>query len=261
MNIPRFALTHRPIVLAFTAVLMAAGIRNFLTMSRREDPEITIRDALILTPWPGASAQRVEELITEPLENVIVEIPEIATVESKSMPGFSVIQVAAGDRVTDPEQVWDDLRAKVAAVRTLPPGVPRPWVDADFGDVYEIVFALHQTDVDGSSGAHRYTPRELEVLAERIEDEVELLPSVARVEFWGNQEERIYVEVDSADWAKLDLTAAELRNLFQARNIVLPGGDLDTADARYAVEPTGEFKSLQDMEELVIRRARSRLDT
>ena len=130
MNIPRFAVTHRPIVLAFTAVFMAVGILNFATMPRREDPEITIRDALILTPWPGASAQRVDELITEPLKDVIVEISEIATVESKSMPGLSVIQVAAADRIANPDQVWDDLRAKVTAVRTLPPGVPTPSVDS-----------------------------------------------------------------------------------------------------------------------------------
>jgi multidrug efflux pump subunit AcrB len=254
MNIPRFALTHRPIVLAFTAVLIAIGVANFLTMSRREDPEITIRDALILTPWPGASAERVEELITEPLEDLIVEIPEIATVESKSMPGFSVIQVAAADRVTEVEQVWDDLRAKVEAVRTLPPGVQQPWVNADFGDVYEITFALHQTEFGDSATAHRYSPRELEIFAERIEDEIELLPSVARVEFWGNQEERIYVELDSADFAKIDLTAVELKALFQARNIVFPGGELDTENARYSMEPTGEFTSLQDIEKLVVGR-------
>ena len=257
MNIPHFAITHRPIVLAFTTVLMAVGMLNFLTMPRREDPEITIRDALVLTPWPGASARRVEELITDPLEKVIVEISEIAEVESKSMPGFSVIQVAAADRVANPEQVWDDLRAKVAAVR-LSQGVPSPWVDADFGDVYEIVYALYPIALGSSSEARRYTPRELEVLAERIEDDIEILPSVARVEFWGNQEERIYVEFDSSDLAKFDLTAGQLGALFEARNIVLPGGELDTDEARYAVEPSGQFKSLQDMRDLVIGRAEKR---
>ena len=79
MNLPRFALTHRPIVLAFTAILLALGLFNFATMSRREDPEITVRDALIVTPWPGAPATRVEELITDPIEDVIVEIPCIGS--------------------------------------------------------------------------------------------------------------------------------------------------------------------------------------
>ena len=82
MNLPRFALTHRPIVLAFVAVMLTVGSFNFATMSRREDPEITNREALVITPWPGAPATRVEELITDPLEDVIVEIPEIRTIAS-----------------------------------------------------------------------------------------------------------------------------------------------------------------------------------
>ena len=85
MNLPRFALTHRPIVMAFVVVFLAVGSFNFATMSRREDPELTIRDALVVTAWPGAPATRVEELITDPIEDVIVEIAEIATIESKSM--------------------------------------------------------------------------------------------------------------------------------------------------------------------------------
>ena len=89
MNLPRTALTHRSVVLAFVALFLAVGAFNFGTMPRREDPEITIRDALIITPWPGAPASRVEELITDPIEDVIVEIPEIETVTSKSMVGHS----------------------------------------------------------------------------------------------------------------------------------------------------------------------------
>ena len=94
----------------------------------------------------------------------------------------------------------------------------------------------------------------MEILAERIEEEVELIDAVARVEFWGNQPEIIYVEIDSSDWAKLDVTAAELRSLFQARNIVFPGGEIDTATTRYAINPTGEFTSMKQMNELVIGR-------
>lgn len=151
MNLPRFALTHRSIVLAFVAVLLAVGTFNFSTMSRREDPEITIRDALIITPWPGAPASRVEELITDPIEDVIVEIPEIATVKSKSMVGLSVIQATAGDAIHDTEQVWDDVRAKVDSIRDqLPMGSAPPFVNSDFGDVYEIVFALYQVPWEGA---------------------------------------------------------------------------------------------------------------
>ena len=256
MNLPRYALGHPPIVIAFVVVLLAAGLFNFTTMSRREDPEITIRDALVLTSWPGAPATRVEELITDPLEKRIAAIAEIETVRSKSLVGLSVIQVTVDDNVTDTEQVWDDLRAKVEPLRpTLPPGSDPPFVNSDFGNVYEVVLALYQIPLSNERAIDSpYTPRQLEILAERIEDELELIDSVAHVDFWGVQPERIYVEVDSADWAKLNMTARELQEIFEARNIVQPGGELDTEHGRYPVNPTGEFTSVNQINDLVIAR-------
>jgi multidrug efflux pump subunit AcrB len=255
MNLPRFAVTHRSVVLAFVAVIITVGLINFGTMSRREDPEITVRDALIVTAWPGAPAGRVEELITDPIEDVIVEIPEVDTVKSKSMVGVSVIQVTAADAVIETDQVWDDVRAKVESVRALlPVSAAPPFVNSDFGDVFEIVLALYQLPAGGDTKPV-YSPRQLETFAERLEEEIELLESVARVEFWGVQPERIYVEGDSADWAKLGVTVAQLRDLFQARNITLPGGELDTPTSRYALNPTGEFSSVTQIGDLVVGRA------
>jgi multidrug efflux pump subunit AcrB len=259
VNLPRFSLTHRSVVLTFVAVLLAIGSFNFSTMSRREDPVIIMRDALIITPWPGAPATRVEELVTDPIENVVVEIPEVVTVKSKSMVGMSVVQVTVDDSVNATDQVWDDVRAKVDSIRSrMPAGAAPPFVNSDFGDVYEIVLALYQAPLEGA-GEYNYSPRELEILAERIEEEVELVDSVARVEFWGNQEERIYVEIDISNWAKLGITANELQDLFQARNIVFPGGEIDTENARYAINPTGEFTSIEQMNELVIGRVDDRV--
>ena len=256
MNLPRFALTHRPIVLAFMAVILTVGSFNFVTMSRREDPEITIRDALVITPWPGASATRVEELITDPLEDVIVEISEIRTIASQSTVGLSIIQVTASDDVQEVDQVWDDVRAKVESVQgVLPQGSAPSSVNSDFGDVYEIALAIHQRPAgDAPSSERAYSARELEIFAERIEEELELLGSVRRVELWGVQPEHIYVEVDSADWAKLGVTAGQLRDLFQARNIVFPGGQINTEESRYAINPGGEFTSLEQMRGLIVER-------
>lgn len=254
MNLPRFALTHRSIVVALVAVLLVVGTFNFGSMSRREDPQITIREALIVTPWPGAPAERVLELVTDPIEDAVIEIPEIDTVVSRSMVGLSIVQVTAGDAIKQTDQVWDDVRAKVAAVRSqLPDGTGAPFVDSDFGDVFEIVLALYHKPFDGSAEV-AYSPRELEVLAERIEEDVELIDAVARVEFWGNRPERIYVEVDTSDWAQLGLTATELAALFRARNIVHPGGEISTDETRYAINPTGEFTALEQMRELVVGR-------
>lgn len=256
MNFPQFAITHRSIVLAFFSVFLFVGLFNFSDMSRREDPEITIRDTLIITVWPGASAEKVEELITDPLEKIIAQITEVDVIESKSMVGISVIQIAADDRVNDTDQVWDDIRAKVNSVQnTLPSGSQPSFVNSDFGDVYEIVLSLHQIPLDDKQNIeHPYSPRQLEILAERVEDELEVINSVAKVEFWGVQPERIYVEVDSADWAKINLTANQLKEVFEARNIVQPGGELDTKFARYAINPTGEFTGVNQLNDLVVSR-------
>ena len=168
--------------------MLLVGSFNFGTMPRREDPEITIREALIITSWPGSPATRVEQLISDPIEDVLLEIPEVDTVESKSMAGLSIIQVTANDKVPDTDQVWDDVRAKVDSVRQLmPSGATSPQVDSDFGDVYEIAIALYQQPVAGQQRHQPYSPRELEKIAERIEEEIERIDDVGRVEFWGTQ--------------------------------------------------------------------------
>jgi len=117
LNLPKFSLDHRAVVLAFVGVLLAVGLFNFTNMSRREDPQITIRDALVITLWPGASAKRVEELVTDPLEDTIAGIAEVDSITSKSMVGISIIEVTAEDQVTNVDQVWDEVRAKVVPVQ------------------------------------------------------------------------------------------------------------------------------------------------
>lgn len=252
MNLPRFALTHTSIIALFVVISVFAGIFNFDSMSRREDPEITIRDTIIVTSWPGASATLVDELITDVIKDVVVEIAEIVTVESESMVGLSIVQVTAGDKVTNVEQVWDDVRAKINSIRgQMPQGASSPLVNSDLGDVYEVVFALYQ---DGGQRHTPYTPRELEKIAERIEDEVELINDIARVEFWGDQQERIYIEFDPDESAKLGITSQDLSRLFQSRNILTPGGELDTDRIRYAIKPTGEFTSIEQLQDMVVGR-------
>ena len=121
MNLPQFAVTHKAIVLSFVVVALAVGLFNLETMSRREDPELTIRDALVVTRWPGASALRVEELITDPLEAAAAEIAEVDTIESESLVGTSIIKVTLDDSISNTDQIWDDLRAKIRATEgTLP---------------------------------------------------------------------------------------------------------------------------------------------
>ena len=256
MNLPRFAIRHQPIILSLVILAISIGLFNLSTMPRREDPEITIRDAVVVTTWPGASTKKIEELVTDPLEAAASEIGEVATITSKSLVGLSIIEITLDDTIDTTDQVWDDLRAKIRAVEdTLPTGVGRPYVNSDFGDVYEIVFALYQQPLDGQDETARsYTPRQLEIYAEQIGHELELIEAVGKVDLWGIQPERIYVEVDSADLANLDLTTSDLAQTFRARNIVTPGGELNTSRGRFAVAPTGAFSKVSQIEDLVVAR-------
>ena len=220
VNITRFALKNQVFVLCVVGALFIAGTLKFLTMSRREDPELNIRTAVVTTRWDGATATKIEDLVTDPIETSIKRMDGLEEIRSESRNGQSIIYVdidesIPGDAV---EQYWDDLRVKVGEAESkLPDGAYRPMVNSSFGDVYDVVLALYQP-----SGAERtYSYRDLEVFAETVQDELKNLPSIGRVDLFGIQDERIYLEVDSADWAKLDLTVSELSQLLESRNIVV----------------------------------------
>ncbi|MEO1020761.1 MAG: efflux RND transporter permease subunit, partial [Pseudomonadota bacterium] len=131
MNLPQIAITHRPVTLVCAAIVLISGIMTFQSMPRREDPEITIRAATVETYWPGASAERMEDLITEPLEDSIAQIEEVETLESMSRTGYSRIEITLLDSVLADtlDQTFDLIRDKVDAVKDdLPDGSSTPFV-------------------------------------------------------------------------------------------------------------------------------------
>jgi len=260
VNLPRFALGHRAIVLAAALIAMLVGVATFLEMSRREDPEIVIRVCKVVTRWPGATAEDVENLVTDPLEEAISEIDEVAEITSESRVGLSIISVELSDAVADTDQSWDEVRAKVQNARgALPRGCYPPYVNSDFGDVYVVLLALYQVPLaSGEPITHPYTARELEVLADRISDELETIESVGRVVVEGVQEEVIYVETASADWARIGLTSSELVNLLEARNIIAPGGSIETSEGSFAVHPTGAFQDVSGLGDVLVGRLEGR---
>ena len=193
MNMPHAAAHHRPVVIVFALLAMYAGVSTFLTMSRREDPEITIRNAIVETRWPGAAAQKVEELVTDPLEDVIYGMEDVDTITSTSRVGYSRIDIELGDWISESEvdQVWDELRSKIQPVTAqLPQGCGQPFVNSDFGDVSAVVLALYPRP--GSHGEEEpYTYRELEIFAEDLEDVLKEIESVGRVDIYGAPKEVI----------------------------------------------------------------------
>ena len=258
MNVSRFAVRNRTTMMAIVAVALAMGLTTFKTMPRREDPEIVIRAAVVITNWPGAPAEKMEELITDPLESAIDQLDQVNEITSVTKVGNSVITVELLETLSqkDVDQTWDELRSKVQeASRSLPPGSMPPIVNSGFGDVFAVCLALYQRPAEGQTAidpAHRYSDRELEVMAETVETALKRVDAVAKVDLHGVQQEVVYLEVESADWAKIGLTGDTLAQLLDAQNIVAPGGEVDTGLARYSVYPTGEFEAVDSMQNVVV---------
>lgn len=258
MSITRFTVTHRATSMAVVLVALLLGYQTFNSMPRREDPEIIIRAAVVITAWPGATAEKVEELVTDPLETAINQMSEVSKITSQSKTGMSIITVELIETLPESavDQGWDLMRHKIAESRAmLPSGCGEPMVNSEFGDVYALCLALHQRPAPGATTIapeHRMTWRELEVLADDIEAELKTVPSVAKIDVLGVQDEVIYLEVPSADWAKVGLTGDQLGQVLDAQNIVASGGQIDTGDSRYAVRPTGEFEAYHAMQDVVV---------
>lgn len=256
MNLPQLSLRYQPIVLTLSGLLMLWGLIACVTMPRREDPEYTVRTCAVITQWPGAPAQKVEELITDKLEEAIDSIEEVKHIRSKSTNGLSEIYVDAEDDIT-PERidnVWDKVRARVVRVEMPEQGIT-PVVNDDYGNTSILVLAVHQVPLPGENEIRPenvYSPRRLELIAKSIRDEVRMLPGVAKVELFGVQDEAVYVETDFVTWSQIGLTISQLQQLLEARNIVAPGGSIDTTSGRFMVKPGGEFNALDEVNSVII---------
>ena len=275
MNLSAMSMRYRPVVLTLVALMTAWGIITFLTMPRREDPEFTIRTCVVATQWPGTPAIKVEELVTDKLEESLDSLEEVDFLSSETINGQSTIFVNLTDDIPvgDIQNVWDKVRAKVDLVE-MPASNIRPVVNDEFGDTTILLLGIYQTPLnedekDGGYSAfqsngydriedeHHYSPRELEIYADRVRDAVRLLPGVAKADKYGVQDEAIYIETDLGTWSQIDLTTGSLRQLVQSRNIVSPGGSIDTGDGRFNVKPGGEFDALSEIESLSVAAVRS----
>ncbi|MCC9606246.1 efflux RND transporter permease subunit [Blastopirellula sp. JC732] len=253
--LPEFAIKRPTVVVSIVLMTVIWGIVSFMTMPRREDPEFTIKVCVVATQWSGASAQKVEELITDPLEEAIDGLEEVKLIRSTSSNGLSTIFVELEDSLPSSkvDDIWDKVRARVRNVQMPEPNI-EPFVNDEFTDTNIILFAVHQKPLDGATEidpAYAYTPRDLDIYSEQIRDELRLLPGVAKVDRFGVLDEAIYIETDAGTWSKLGLTSTQLMQLVAARNIVAPGGTIDADDGRFYVKPGGEFDAVQELDSII----------
>lgn len=244
MNITKFALEKSTVTIVFCFMLITYGLLSFLDLPRAKDPGFIIRTATVITVFPGASAQRVEALVTDKLEKAIQEMPEIDNIRSTSKNGVSVIFVNILEKYKNMRPIWDSLRRKVEkGSRNLPSGTSTPIVNDEFGDVYGTMISLSSDGLDYS---------ELEDIADDIKDIYLRLSDVAKVDILGEQAQRVFIEFDNSKLAKLNLSASYLKEYLNKKNIVLSGGNIKVDTNRLAVEPTGNYDNIEQIKNTII---------
>ncbi len=244
MKMTEFAIERSTFTLIAIVVLCVAGIIAYINAPKDEDPGFTVRTAVILTGYPGASPDRVEQLVSIPIEDEIAEIAEIERIRSESRTGLSVVYVDLYDRYDDVDSIWDDLRASVSSAEDdLPDGVIGPDVDDDFGDVYGTILTVTGNELSYS---------ELEEFADDLASRISGTSEAADVELFGVQDREVAVEYSPARLNEYGLTSFELQQLIDAENIVLPAGEVFTDAERITLGTTSSYETLRDIERQLV---------
>ena len=225
-------------------VILLAGFQSYLNMPRAYDPGFVIRAAQVVTYFPGASPERVELLVSDKIEKVVQEIPELDFVTSESRTGVSIIMVNIKESYKNMRPIWDNLRRKIDDVRgELPDGTIGPEVNDEFGDIYGIVITLT---------GEGYDYAELKDIADDTRDQFLYIDDVAKVDILGAQDERIFVEYSNTQLSKLNLSPSQLLQMLKGRNIIIPGGSIKLGNERIELEPSGNFQSVEEVRKTVI---------
>lgn len=247
MNFSKWALDNSKLVHLLVVILVVGGFMAYGAMSKLEDPAIKVKQAMVITTYPGASAHQVELEVTDPLEKSIREMSTINNIQSSSYADLSLITVellttVPNDKV---EQEWDMLRRKVANVQSrLPSGASASQVRDDFGDVYGMFYALKG---DGQSD------RELNDYAELIKREVSQIDGVSRVEIYGKRSECINIELREDKMANLGVMPTEVIQTLNNQNKTSYAGYYDNGNRRIRVTVNDKFNNVDDIANMLIQ--------
>ena len=245
MNITEIAIKQNRVTFALIAIVIIMGVTTYAGLSRDSMPPYTVRVATIVSRFPGANPERVELLVSKNIEETAQELPEVKDITSQSRTGLSVVTVTLKDEVAPDalQAVWDSLRRKLEDMGSLPDGVAPDLNDDDVGVVYGVMVGLLSND---------FSDEELEQAAKKIRDDLITLPDSAKVELNGIQEQQIFVEFDPVRLGEFGLTVGKLQQQIQATNILDSGGEIAVDDKRLALQPSGNFETLEDLKHLLI---------
>ena len=246
MKLVKYFLQKKAVTILLLVLILAGGLFSYIKMGKLEDAPFTIKQALVLTPYPGASPSEVQSQVTDVLEESIQSLGELYYLKTENRTGLSKITVYVKKeiRADEMQQLWDKLRRKVNDVQSkLPAGAGPSVVNDDFGDVLGVFYGL-------TGKSHTY--RELEDEAKIIKNELLKIKDVAKIEIYGIQTPTIDVSVSPSVMAQSGITTSDIARAFEAQNKVVDAGGIDAGQNRLRIESTGNFYSLDDIRNLTI---------
>ncbi|MFN3579800.1 MAG: efflux RND transporter permease subunit [Pseudomonas sp.] len=246
MDIAGYFIQRRVTSWLVALILAIGGLVAFLGLGRLEDPSFTLKMAMVITPYPGASPQQVEEEVTYPLENAIQQLPYIDKVTSISGAGLSqiTVEIQSAYGADELPQIWDEMRRRINDLRpSLPAGVGEPQIQDDFSDVYGTFMMI-------SGEAYNY--RELHDYADYLRRELVLIPGVGKVSLAGLPQEQVFVEISRARMTSLGIAPGRLQELLSNQNVVSDAGRMLVGSESIRLHPTGEFQDVRELERLII---------
>ena len=247
MNIAEYSIRKKTVTLVLVVLVILGGLASYSDLGRLEDPEFAIKEAVVITSYPGAAPQEVAQEVTDEIETALQQLPQLKRVVSFSKAELSVITVTIKDSYGRQElpQVWDEMRRKVRDVQSkLPPGVQPSQVHDDFGDVYGILLA-----VTGPG----FTLKELRDYVEFLRKELLLVKDVAKIELWGLQEEAVFVEISRERLANLGIGLDAIYSTLSQQNQVVPAGSIRVGPEYIRLNPSGSYRSVEDIANLKLR--------
>lgn len=240
-----FAISHARLTWLLIIATVVGGVVVYMNQPRQEDPEITLRSAQVVTRMPGMSPERIEQLVTRQIEEEIKSIPEIKQIKSISMTGVSIVSPETHDQYTEMAPIWSKLRNKMDDLAPrLPSGIDGPHVNDDYGRLSVVTMALTGPD---------FSKAELYDFAREIRDDLNTLPLVARIDLHGVQQERIWIEFNAASLAQFGIAPSMIVAAINGQNIVLPGGTVEANGQNIVIEPSGDFRSIDDIRNIAIQ--------
>ena len=247
-NLSRWALEHPALTRYLMVVLMVLGMASYFQLGQDEDPPFTFRAMVVRTYWPGATAQQVAEQVTDKIELALQSVPEIDFTKSSTRAGSTtiIVQLRSDTAAATVPDVWYRVRKVVLDAQAqgkLPAGISGPYFNDDFGDTFGNIYALTG---DG------FTYPQLKAYADTLRDRIRALPEVAKVEYQGDQPERIFIEYDSTKLASLGISPQTVAQTLATTNSIIPAGQIDTNSERIRLTVSGAFDSLESIRNIGI---------